>query len=196
MKKILLVPVLLALSLSTGCKKQLYHFVGNVPITQVYLPNQANGSFSGTEIITKEDVSDVLNLPNNAQIDKVDLQNTGATVEALSGNAATQVLLTGTATIGNTTQTLFSNFPVPTNGTFTLASLNQPGVALLTGQINQFLQPLGSQTPISIALTGTSVPAGSTVHVMITLKLQCNVPSEACIEFPSFISEGEDCPTP
>jgi hypothetical protein len=194
MKKSLLVLVLLALSLSTGCKKQLYHFVGTVPITQEYLPAQATGSFSGTDIITKEDVTDVLNLPNNAQIDKVDLQNTGVTVERLAGNIATQVLVSGTVTIGSGVPVpLFNSFPVPTDSTFTLASMNTAGVQALTSQINAFLAPLPSATPITIALSGVSVPAGSQVHVKVTLKIQCNVPSEACIEFPSFISEGEDC---
>jgi hypothetical protein len=194
MKKSLLFLVLLALSFSTGCKKQLYHFVGTVPITQEYLPDQANGSFSGSDIITKEDVTDVLNLPNNAQIDKVDLQNTGVTVEPLAGNAASQVLLTGTAAIGNGTPVpLFSNFPVSTNSTFTLAAMNTAGVQALTNQINAFLAPVPSSTPITIALSGISVPGGARLHVKITLKIQCNVPSEACIEFPSFISEGEDC---
>jgi hypothetical protein len=194
MKKSLLVLVLLALSLSTGCKKQLYHFVGTVPITQEYLPDQANGSFSGTNIITKEDVTDGLNLPNNAQIDKVDLQNTGITVEPLAGNAATQVLVSGTVTIGNGVPVpLFNSFPVPTDSTFTLAAMNTAGVQALTSQINAFLAPVPSATPITIALSGVSVPAGRQVHVKVTLKIQCNVPSEACIEFPSFISEGEDC---
>ena len=197
MKKILLVPVLLALSFSTGCKKQLYHFVGNVPITQEYFPDEATGSFSGTNLITKEDVTDVLNLPTDAQINNVDLQNTGVTVEPLAGNAATQVLLSGTATIGNGTPVpLFNNFPVSTNSTFTLAAMNTAGVQALTSQINAFLAPFPSTTPITIALSGVSVPSGSRLHVKITLKMQFNAPSEACIEFPSFISEGEDCPTP
>jgi hypothetical protein len=118
-------------------------------------------------------------------------------VEPLSGNAATQVLLSGTATIGNGTPVpLFNSFPVSTNSTFTLAAMNTAGVQALTSQINAFLAPFPSTTPITIALSGVSVPAGSPIHVKITLQLQFNVPSEACIEFPSFISEGEDCPTP
>jgi hypothetical protein len=194
MKKILLIPVLLALTLSAGCKKQLYHFVGTVPITQEFFPNPANGSFSGTDLITKQDVTDVLNLPNNAQIDKVDLQNTGVTVEPLAGNAATQVLVSGTVQIGSGTPVaLFNSFPVATTTTFTLAAMNASGVQALTNQINAFLAPVPNNTPITIALSGVSVPANTQVHVKITLKIQCNVPSEACIEFPSFISEGEDC---
>jgi len=193
MKKILLIPVLLALTLSTGCKKQLYHFVGTVPITKTYEANEADGSYSGTDIITKEDVTDVLNLPNNAQIDKVDLQNTGVTVEPLAGNAATQVLLSGTVTINGVITPLFNSFPVSTNSTLTLASMNLSGVQALTAQINAFLSSVPSNSPITVALTGIAVPAGSNTHVMITLKIQCNVPSEACIEFPSFISEGENC---
>jgi hypothetical protein len=197
MKKAILLTVLLALSLSTGCKKQLYQFVGTVPITQEYLPDQATGSFSGTDIITKEDVTDVLNLPNDAQVNGVDLQNTGATVEPLAGNAATQVLLSGTVTVGSGTPVpLFNNFPVPTNSTFTLAAMNLSGVQALTNQINAYLAPMPSSTPITIALSGISVPAGSRMHVKITLKMQLNVPSEACIEFPSFISEGGKCETP
>lgn len=197
MKKVLLVPVLLALTFSTGCKKQLYQFVGNVPITQEYFPDEATGSFSGSNIITKEDITDVLNLPANAQVNNVDLQNTGATVEPLAGNAATQVLLSGTATIGNGTPVpLFNSFPVSTNSTFTLAAMNLAGVQALTTQINAFLAPVPSITPITIALSGVSVPAGSRLHVKVTLKLQCNVPSEACIEFPSFISEGGECTIP
>jgi hypothetical protein len=194
MKKVMILTVLLALSLSTGCKKQLYHFVGTVPITQEYSPNQATGSFSGSDIITKQDVTDVLNLPKNAQIEKVDLQNTGAIIEKLSGNAATQVMLNGTISVGGSTQTLFSNLPVTTDGTYALATLNQPGVVLLTNQIKAFLQDVPGTTSITIAISGTSIPANSVIHVKVTLKIQCNVPSEACIEFPSFISEGEDCP--
>jgi hypothetical protein len=96
----------------------------------------------------------------------------------------------GTATIGNGTPvTLFNNFPVPTDSTFPLSSMNTSGVQALTSQINLFLAPVPSATPITIALSGISVPAGSRLHVKITLKIQCNVPSEACIEFPSFISE-------
>jgi len=194
MKKILLASILLALVLSTGCKKQLYHFVGTVPITQEYEADKTNGAFSGISLITKEDVTDVLNLPNNSQIDKVDMQNTGATVEPLAGNAATQVLLSGTVTIPPAGPVpLFNNFAVSTDSTYTLASLNTTGVQALTDQINAFLAPMPSSTPITVALTGVAVPAGSRMHVKITLKIQCNVPSEACIEFPSFISEGEDC---
>ena len=195
MKRAILLIILLALSLSTGCKKQLYQFVGNVPVTQEYLPDQATGSFSGTDIITKEDITDVLNLPNDAQITRVDLQSTGATIEPLAGNAATQVLLSGTAALGGGAPVpLFNNFPVSTNSTYALAVMNLPGVQLLTNQINAYLAPFPSSTPITIALSGVSVPAGSRIHVKITLKLQFNIPSTACIEFPSFISEGGLCP--
>ena len=197
MKKAILLTALLALSLSTGCKKQLYQFVGTVPITQEYLPDQATGSFSGTDIITKEDVTDVLNLPEDAQVNGVDLQNTGVTVDPLAGNAASQVLLSGTVTVGGGTPVpLFNNFPVATSSVYTLAAMNASGVQALTNQINAYLAPMPSSTPITIALSGVSVPAGSRIHVKITLKIQLSVPSEACIEFPSFISEGGECTTP
>jgi hypothetical protein len=194
MKKAILLTVLLALSLSTGCKKQLYQFVGTVPLTQEYLPDQASGSFSGTDIITKEDVTDVLNLPSDAQVNGVNLQSTGVTVEPLANNAATQVMLTGTVTVGaGTPAPLFNNFPVSTTSAFSLAAMNASGVQALTNQINAYLADVPSSTPITIALSGVSVPAGSRVHVKITLTLQLDVPSEACIEFPSFISEGAEC---
>jgi hypothetical protein len=193
MKKMLLLTALLALSLMTGCKKQLYQFIGTVPLEDVYLVDKPSGVFTADPfMITKEDVQDAINLPEHAAVDKVDLENSSVKIEPTAGNLAQQIILSGTITVGGNTIPLFSNLPIPFNQTVNLTTLHSTGVILLSGQVNAILANTSSQS-IIISLSGSSVPAGSAIHVKLTYKLTCDAKFNSCIEIPSFISEGADC---
>jgi hypothetical protein len=192
MKKILLLSAMLTLPLMVGCKKQLYEFVGSVPLENVYLVDKPTGSFT-TEpfLITKQDVQDALDLPAHAAVDKVDLQNSTVKIEAMDGNVANLITLNGTVQIGNGTPTyLFSNVPIPVNQTINLSSLYSAGVLLFSNQINAFLQNNPNAQDITIQLWGS---ANGAIHVKITYQLKCDAVFNSCIDIPSFISSGKDC---
>ena len=193
-KKYLL--VLIALLLIFGCENRSFEFVATIDLNETYLVDQT-GAFNEAGIVTRNEVLDMIDIPETAEITDVNLESVEVKIVVLESNEAMGVLLSGSVELGSSKPALFNNFPVPlvaVNAPFIgINSLISEGVAGIRSKIEKYLE--GSDTePFEIHVSGDSSPSeGERIHVQILLKIKGTVKYNECMEVPYFMEGGDPC---
>lgn len=193
MKRMLLLSVLIALPLVTGCKKQLYHLTGTINVSELFEVNDADGNYQAMQTIQPADVNSELDIPDNAVITGVDIETLYFNVLTQPGNAATSVRASAWAQQqGGGYIPVFQNVNLPlANGILNINSLEAPGIAILKSQLNAVVMRLASAGPVNVRVE--LVANQSPVIADVELVVRGTVNYDACLEVPDWLSEGEKC---
>jgi len=194
MKRTLLFAVLIALPLVTGCKKQLYHLTGVLNVDQLYEVDDADGAYQGSQTFLASEITGELDLAENARITDVNVESIFLKMVPQSGNAATSATGSAYLTVvggGASPQALFQNVTIPiANTTILLDDLNSLGVGILKTQLERIVR---GESTNSIKLDVQVAANRAPLKVDITLQIRGTVDNDACVELPTWFSEGEDC---
>jgi hypothetical protein len=186
---------LLVLPLITGCKKQLFHLIGNINNSQVYDFNEPDGSFDdSSKWIYRQDIVGELNLPENARITGINITSLVVEIKRKPSNMANSATVSGWITVGTGSETpVFQNMVIPlTSPKTVISNLNNAGIALLKNQINNFVLTTNNFTdPIKVRIQGTATPAPLVVE--LTLKIKGQVLYDTCQEVPEQLFDGNEC---
>jgi hypothetical protein len=192
MKRTLLLAVLLALPLVTGCKKQLYHMTGTLNIAEAFAVN-ADRNYQNIGTINPLDVNAELDIPDNAVIRSVEIETVYLTVHLQPGNEADNFLASASVRPqGGTYVPAFTNVNIPLEeGTHDITVLSTQAVAILKAQLQAVLMHVGTPGPIDVnlQLTANQAPVIADIDVVV----RGTVNYDTCVELPTWFSEGEDC---
>jgi hypothetical protein len=195
MKKTILIAALLTLPFVAGCKKQMYHLTGTVPFQELYPFNETDGTFEeSTRTITRADVLDELNLPENAAVTGVQIESVSIDLARKPGNNATSASVTTDIKVGNSGWVhIFENYQVQLNASHVVInSFNNAGLLLLKNAVNNYFAPASTSFPdITIRVTGSANATPLIVDMTLTIKTTMNY--DACLEVPEWFSGGEEC---
>jgi hypothetical protein len=193
MKRMLLLAVLIALPLVTGCKKQLYHMTGTLNIAESFAVNDADGNYQNIGTINPADVNAELDIPDNAVIRSVEIETVYLTVHLQPSNQADNIQASASVRVlGGTYVPAFTNISVPlVEGTHDITALSVQAVAILKSQLQAVLMHVGTPGPIDVNLQLTANRAP--VIADIDLVVRGTVNYDTCVDLPTWFSEGEDC---
>jgi hypothetical protein len=195
MKKYLILVLAIPL-LTVACEKRKFEFAPMINLEKTYMVDQT-GAFNETATISREDVLDLLDIPETAEIKDVYIESIAVKVIILENNAASAVLLSGKVQLGSSKPALFNDYPAPLvlvdDPWIGLNSLISEGVSGIKAKIEGYLE--GSDTePFDIELSGDSSPtSGNRIHVRILLKITGTVKYFDCMEVPFFVEGGDPC---
>jgi hypothetical protein len=195
MKKYTLL-ILAILMMAMECENRKFSFIATIDYDKTYVVDQA-GPFDESATITRSEVLDMFDIPDDATIKSVNIENISAKVVVLDGNQASSVLLSGYLKLGSGKKEVFNNFPAvltAVDASFIgLNSLIADGVNGIKTKLEAYL--MGSDTaPFEMHVAGDSAPSGSQqINVQIIIKIKGNAEWERCEEVPWFIEGGESC---
>ncbi|MDM7926587.1 MAG: hypothetical protein QUS35_11285 [bacterium] len=193
MRRMLLLTVLIALPLVTGCKKQLFHLTGTLNVSELFEVNDADGSYQAMETIQPADVNAELDIPDNAVITGVEIETLYFDVALQPGNQAASVSASAWVRPQNGVYVpAFQNITLPlVNGIVNINTLNPAAVAVLKAQLQAVLMQVGTVGPVDVRveLTANRAP----VIADIELVVRGTVNYDACLEVPDWLTEGEKC---
>lgn len=188
MKRMLLLTVLIALPLVTGCKKQLYHLTGTLNVSELFEVNDADGFFQSSSTISSADINSELDIPEDAVITGVEIETLYFNILLQPGNAASNVR--ATCYVGGIMA--FSDLLLPLkNGIVSIDTLNPASVDLLKAQLNAAVRGLSSAGPVNVnlQLSANHPPIIADVDFVV----RGTVNYDACLEVPDWLTKGEKC---
>jgi hypothetical protein len=193
MKRMLLLAVLIALPLITGCKKQLYHMTGTLNVSELFEVNDADGSYQAMETIQPGDINAELDIPENAVITGVEIETLYFDVMTQPGNRAASVRASAWVQPQNGVYTaVFENLTLPlADGILNINSLNPAAVAILKAQLAAVVMHVGTAGPINVRVELVANQAPVIADVSFVVRGTVNY--DACLEVPDWLSEGEEC---
>jgi len=197
MKRLFACALVLMLPLFSGCEQRLFHFVVTVDRTVPFQFDDADGTFDGSAVITRDDVLNALDIPKSARITSVDIESLALRVAVKPENQARSLTVSGEVyDVVQDKAKMFDNYPIVLAGANVpyvgLNSLIESGITKLRNKIEGFVKQLDS-TSFFVEVSGQSVPAGSAVAVELTLQIKATVKYDECLDVPLGAS-GEDCP--
>jgi hypothetical protein len=178
------------------CEKRQFETVGTINVDETYEVDQT-GHFVEVEEISRDQVLDLLDLPEDAEITEVNIESVSIKVVVLSDNQATAVIVEGAADMGTTSKIeFFNNIIVP------LVAVDDPWIGvntLISNGVNAIKNKLEKiilgmdEDGFAVILEGDSSPtAGNRIHTQIILRITGTVKYVQCLEVPTFIVEGGD----
>lgn len=201
MKKYFLLAFVVLLLSMMGCESALFHATVTFNQPKTWLIDQT-GVFNKSALITRNDILSQLNIPQDAEIKKVEIRSLTITPAPLSDNVATAIICSGTAN----GKELFKNQPVYIAG----AKAGQAGIPKYTAVGIKFLLSLGVQqiksnidswvknlpggsTSLSITFTGNSDPANQKIHMNVILTVDATVEYDYCKSVPKAVFDVDKC---
>ena len=165
-----------------GCEWRTFEFAGSINMEEDYTI-ETSSTINESATITRSDVRDAFDIPDNADVKKVEIENMSLRVTILEKNQAKFVNLTGYIREGSQNLLVFEDYPVPLIGVDApwvgLNSLISGGVNKIKSKIIAYLQT-NDNDPFSIVLTGDA--QGTMVHARIDLVIKGSVVYEECLE--------------
>lgn len=180
MKKI---TILIVISLLIGgCEWRKFEFAGIINVEEDYIL-ESSSSINESAKITRSQVRDAFDIPENADVKKVEIENMSLRVTLLEKNQAKFVNLTGYIREGSENLHVFKDYSVPLIGVnapwIGLNALISEGVEKIRGKLISYLKE-NDGDPFSIILTGDA--QGTMVHARIDLIIKGSVVYEECLE--------------
>lgn len=180
MKKITIIIVISLLI--GGCEWRKFEFAGSIDVKENYIL-ESSSLINESATITRSEVRDAFDIPDNAEIKKVEIENMSLRVTLLEKNQANFVHLSGYVREGSTDILVFENYKVPLVGidypVIGLNALISAGVEKIKGKIIAYLKNNDGE-PFSIVLTGDA--EGTMVHARIDLVIGGSVVYEECLQ--------------
>ncbi|MBG0861083.1 MAG: hypothetical protein IQL11_16415 [Bacteroidales bacterium] len=200
--------MLLALgALTAGCEKRQFDFASSYSESASYTID-LTGPFNHTTTVSLDETLDVLDVPDETDIDAIYIKSISLKGQTLQNNEATGVDVSGTITYdGQSTQLFNSNhIEIQSNG-FTelgLSDLNSTAISFLkefmTAVVKEYLGfPVGSFNLtdhfFTITLAGSPTPAESArINLSIEIRISFDLGFSGCIKTLPFL--GEECLQP
>jgi len=191
---ILIIPILFA-----GCEYRKFEFAPTIKLEKIYEIDQT-GVFDVIRSIQRQEILDLLDIPEDAEITEVNIESISIKVVVLQDNEASAVSVSGDVVIvemENQHENLFEDYIVPLVMVdapwIGLNSLISDGVERIKGKLEDYL--MGTDLAgFVIALSGDSSPTtGERIHTQIMLRITATVKYFQCVEVPSFIEGGDPC---
>ena len=194
MKRVLIVILLLAVALSMGCEQRQIQV--SLTSTKLLYHTCTDPTFNETSWIRGDDIRDAADLPDNAQIDSVAIENISLSIRMEAGNDAQELEVDAYFKRGGGANVyIFRNNP-PLN----LVGINAPVIgankilgfaaADMQSSLNKYLKGV-TEPDLEVHIEGNTLPAGSALDVTVIMRIKFTVVYQICIEATSFI--GEDC---
>jgi len=183
--------------LALQCEKRQFETVGTINVDETYEVDQT-GHFVEVEEISRDQVLDLLDIPEDAEITEVNIESVSIKVVVMSDNEASAVIVEGAVDLGASKPEFFSNYIVPLvavdNPWIGLNTLIQEGVTGIKNKLEKIILGMDDDG-FAIILEGDSSPtAGNRIHTQIILRITGTVKYVQCLEVPTFIVEGgEPC---
>ena len=179
------------------CEKRQFETVGTINVDETYEVDQT-GHFVEVEEISRDQVLDLLDIPEDAEITEVNIESVSIKVVVMSDNEASAVIVEGAVDLGASKPEFFSNYIVPLvavdNPWIGLNTLIQEGVTGIKNKLEKIILGMDDDG-FAIILEGDSSPTtGNRIHTQIILRITGTVKYVQCLEVPTFIVEGgEPC---
>jgi len=195
MKKLLLF-ILIIPFLLTGCENRKFEFVGTINVDNSYEVDQT-GFFDEGYAITKNDLLNMIDVPEEAEITEVNIESISVQVVVLENNEANAVSLSGAFDSGTGKIQLFEDYPavlIKVDAPFVgLNSLIADGVEKIKNKIEGCLKG-DDDTGFSIWVYGDSTPtSGNRIHTNILLRITGSIKYTTCESVIFFIEGGDPC---
>lgn len=191
MKKYLL--ILLTFSfLIVGCGQRMFELDPALVLNESYNVDKT-GAFSETQEITRQQVFEAFDLPENAEVTDFHIEKMSLKVVVLENNVAKDIVASGRLQLGSSKPEIFKNYGISLEGVndwFGLNDLIALGVSTLKSKIEGYIMG-NDYEPFDIEIYGDSSPAGQKINVRIELKIAGTVKGKYCVETLVFF--GEDC---
>jgi hypothetical protein len=195
MKKLSPIVLLLTLMMTgcvTECEKKKFEFDPSIKLNEVYVVTQSD-NFSETADVYREEILDMIDIPEDAEIDEVNIESISLKLTLLEGNEATSVKISGGVLVGWEEPDLFNNVLIDLNtGEIPEVVINQlinEGMEAIKSKIENYLYGTDSG-PFIIALIGYGE---GYMHLNINLKIAGTVRYFVCEEVPFFIEADGPC---
>ncbi|KAA3618705.1 MAG: hypothetical protein DWQ05_07005 [Calditrichaeota bacterium] len=194
MKKLLSLLFLCAMILNTGCEKRLFKTIVTYNFNETYTLTVDGRRDVPPTTITRADLLDGLNIPDDAQITKVTIENVSAKVsENVEQSQAYFVNLEGFYVKPDGKKKLFPQFPIPiASATFTrINNTIAEDIQGLANQLSAILLDENNTQSASVELTVfTSSPLAIDLHFQLGISVHYEVCREVAIIFGG---GGEKC---
>jgi len=181
--------------LSIGCAKKLFHFVVPLVRDERYTVDQ-NGAFGSIDKITSAEIRDALNVPEDGEVTRVDIESMSLKVNVLDGNQAKWIKASGYIEDDGKPLYFFQDQLVTLVGVDVkyvgLNALIEAGVKKLAKRINDHVKRI-NDADIEVGIAGDSDPPGQRIKVLITLTVKATVLYDQCVEVPDFIGGEKSC---
>ena len=181
--------------LTTGCERKKFEVDATLGLEKIYEVNNY-GDFNEYAEVTDADISDLLNIPEDAVIEEVNIESISMKMSILSYNEASDVYVRGYLQMGSDYADFIDPWRIPIteeDRTYLLgAQLINGGVEILKRKLEDLLSGIDAE-PFYIHLIGSTYPSGSSLHIKITLTITGNVAYFQCVEVPFFIEGDEPC---
>lgn len=203
MKRTIAVPLVITLLLLAGCESRLFHFTITHMQSKLFNINQT-GAFNYSKSITKDDVQKALNIPSGSRITAVNIRGLEASYTPLTGNTASQVVLTDLTVNGKKlvkqSQTIYitgvkAGFPgIPNETPIGLKFLLNTGIAEIKSNMETWVKKIpGGNTSMTFSISGNTNPAGQKILLDFTLSIDATIEYDQCIDVPKAIAGGAEC---
>jgi len=203
MKRYIVLALITILLLLVGCESRLFHFTVTLLQSKLYNINQT-GAFSKSGVITKADVQNALNVPENARITSVEIRGLEVNYTPLAGNAASKVVLTDLTVNGkkllSSSQTIFitgvgASMPgVPNVTPVGLKFLIKYGIDEIISNMQNWIKKMpGGNPSMTFVLSGNTDPAGQKIVLDLTVSIDATIEYDQCIDVPKSMMGGAEC---
>ncbi|MFO7655952.1 MAG: hypothetical protein R6W78_02705 [Bacteroidales bacterium] len=193
MKKYLLFIMAIPL-LAAECEYRRFEFVATIGVNEEFIVDNT-GSFSEKQTITRQQVLDALDIPEQAEIKEINIEKLSVRVTILENNQASLISASGRLQLGENKPDIFKDKTIPlvaVNAPFIgLNNLIAEGVSGLKSKLEGYIYN-SDAAPFDIEIYGDSSPTtGQKINVKIELIITGSVIYEECIETISLV--GEEC---
>jgi len=197
MKKILIGVLLLALPCLMGCEKQRFHYTAVFDSTYPLPVDAPNGVIAVETYISPGAVRDLLDLPSDATIEAVEIEDLSIRAVVLPGNVASAVSVSGSLHDLDGRGQVWNNQIIPLVGVnvpyIGLNALLEEGVAKLRSKLKAYVEQL-STFDAMLKLEGNSSPtAGQRINARIDVKIRATVKYWRCLRVPREVFNGQSC---
>jgi len=178
------VTIFLIALLVSGCEWRTFEFTANINVNE-NIEVDENGPFTTSFTITRAEVLDGLDIPESAEITKVEIESLVAFVTNLDDNEAWTLDLEGYSNLNQTGKPMFSETNVP------VAAPNTPFAGLnsilankiesnnLKEKLKAYLEG-NDNSNLVISLNGN--PGNNRLHSIITIRITGTAVYEECLE--------------
>jgi hypothetical protein len=194
MKKLL--PLILIITmLSSACEFSEMTITNNINVNKTYDVDKT-GPYSGSAIVSYDEVLGNLDIPDNVRIDEVSIESLSAKVVVLADNQATAVKLNGNVQLGSSSPEVFNNYYAPLvavdNKYIGINTLINDGIQGLKSKLEGYLKSKDfSAFTINIGATSSPIE-GKRIHAQVLLRITGTVKYTNCVYLP-FILGGASC---
>lgn len=195
MKKLLFLVLCLPLmAWQMQCEKKKFPGVGTIKVDETFEVDQT-GHFVEVEEISRDQVLDMLDLPDDAEITEVNIESLSIKVIVLSDNMASAVSVSGAADLGGKTPEIFDDYIVPLvapNSFFGINTLISEGVNAIREKLEKIILGM-DDNGFAVILEGDSSPTtGNRIHAQVILRITGTVKYYQCLTVPFFMDGIEE----